>query len=400
MPNVFTAPGSPSSAHSSKMEDTPDPQVEKLLGGLSPEQVQSLLLLLQGGHQPSIQKSEPIRGGSKASPWPKWDGEDLSFPLYLARLRVKVKADQQLLGGPEVTCHGILETLPETKRTRVSQWFLSGGPHKDWNVDEFLLHLKDKFENKEAVQTAGDELQRMRMGDSQKFDSLLDDFEFKLALCGGAEWPDRDRILRLNAMINAKLSDALVTVDLPDDDYQSWVTRTRKIAARLEARPGYVTSRNVTTWFIKKGGSSAFFSRPQTARPSPEQPNTPMTDSDGDIQMTGVNSAMVNLLTTLVNQLGSKGQSPPNRGRNKSSRSSGRAGKTKARARWVPTSEASELIENGRCFSCREKGHIARECPEYRPASRPAGVNHTTASEPVSDSEESKSGSGYETGKE
>jgi hypothetical protein len=87
----------------------------------------------------------------------------------------------------------------------------------------------------------------MRMGDFQKFDSLLNDFEFKLALCGGAEWPDRNRILRLNAIINAKLLNALVTVDFPDDDYQSWVIRIRKIAAKLEARSGYVISRNVTT---------------------------------------------------------------------------------------------------------------------------------------------------------
>jgi hypothetical protein len=119
MPNVFTAPGSPSSAHSSKMEDISDPQVEKLLGGLSPEQIQSLLLLLQEGHQPNIQKLELIRGGFKASLWPKWDGEDLLFPLYLARLRVKVKADQQLLKGPKIICHGILETLPEIKKTKV-----------------------------------------------------------------------------------------------------------------------------------------------------------------------------------------------------------------------------------------------------------------------------------------
>jgi hypothetical protein len=66
------------------MEDIPDPQVEKLLGGLSPEKIQFLLLLLQKGHQPNIQKSEPIKGGSKASLWPKWDGKNLLFPLYFA----------------------------------------------------------------------------------------------------------------------------------------------------------------------------------------------------------------------------------------------------------------------------------------------------------------------------
>jgi hypothetical protein len=240
----------------------------------------------------------------------------------------------------------------------------------------------------------------MRIDDFQKFDSLLNDFEFKLALYKEAEWPDRNRILRLNAIINAKLLNALITINFSDNNYQSWVIRTRKIAAKLEARSGYITSRNVTTWFIKKEGFNAFFSRPQTARPSPEQPNTLTTNSDGDIQITGVNNAIVNFFTTLVNQLDNKKQSPLNRRRNKLFKSFGKAGKTKARARWVPTSEASELIKNGRCFSCRKKGHIARKCPEYQPASRSTGINHTTASEPVSDNEKSKSGSGYKTEKE
>jgi hypothetical protein len=35
---------------------------------------------------------------------------------------------------------------------------------------------------KEAVQTAGNGLQQMRINNFQKFDSLLNDFEFKLAL--------------------------------------------------------------------------------------------------------------------------------------------------------------------------------------------------------------------------
>jgi hypothetical protein len=260
--------------------------------------------------------------------------------------------------------------------------------------------LKNKFENKEAVQTAGNELQRMRMNDFQKFDSLLNDFEFKLALCKEAEWPDQNRIFRLNAIINAKLLNALITIDFPNNDYQLWITRTRKIAARLDARSGYVTSRNVTTWFIKKEGFNAFFSRPQTARSSPEQPNTPTTGSDGDIQITKVNNAMVNFFTTLVNQLDSKRQSPLNREKNKSSRSFGKTGKTKARARWILTSEASELIENGAALIAKKKGHIARECPEYQPASRSAGINYITASEPVSDNKKSKSGSGYKMGKE
>jgi hypothetical protein len=125
------------------------------------------------------------------------------------------------LDGPEIICYEIFEKLPEIKRTKVFQWFFNGGPYKNWNINEFLFHLKDKFENKEAVQIAENELQRMRINNFQKFDSLLNDFEFKLALCKEAKWPDRDRILRLNAIINAKLSNALVTINLSNNDYQS-----------------------------------------------------------------------------------------------------------------------------------------------------------------------------------
>jgi hypothetical protein len=59
----------------------------------------------------------------------------------------------------------------------------------------------------------------MRINDFQKFNSLLNNFEFKLALYGETKWPDQNRILRLNVMINAKLLDALVTVDFFDNDY-------------------------------------------------------------------------------------------------------------------------------------------------------------------------------------
>jgi hypothetical protein len=121
MPNVFIAPGSPFSAYNSKMKDTSNLQVKKLLGGLSPEQVQSLLLFLQEKHQLNIQKSKLIKEGFKASLWPKWNEKDLLFPLYFARFRVKIKADQQLLGGPEVICYEIFKTLPETKRIRMFQ---------------------------------------------------------------------------------------------------------------------------------------------------------------------------------------------------------------------------------------------------------------------------------------
>jgi hypothetical protein len=39
MSNVFIAPGSPFFAYNSKIKDIPNPQIKKLLRGLSPEKV-------------------------------------------------------------------------------------------------------------------------------------------------------------------------------------------------------------------------------------------------------------------------------------------------------------------------------------------------------------------------
>jgi hypothetical protein len=99
---------------------------------------------------------------------------------------------------------------------------------------------------------------------------------------------------------------------------------------------------------------------------------------------------MVNLLTTLVNQLGNKKQNPFNRRRNKLPKSLEKAGKTKTKAKRVPISKTSKLIKNGRYFICKKKKYIARKCLKYRPASRPTEVNYITANEPVSDNKNRK----------
>ncbi|KAI0992406.1 hypothetical protein K3495_g15779 [Podosphaera aphanis] len=166
----------------------------------------------------------PILGGEKEAVWPKWKGSPVSFPLYFARLKIKIAADYKKLGGNEIICHSILDTIPESKQQRVSHWFLSGGPNGDYDVERFLAFFKDKFNDKLALQTAGSELQQMRMGSSQSFELFLDDFELKLAQCGGLNWPDEDKIIRIDEAINTKLSNALIGVDLPENDYDGWVS--------------------------------------------------------------------------------------------------------------------------------------------------------------------------------
>ena len=147
------------------------------------QQLQAMIAeALDGRRTPPTDENRVIaEGGQKLQKWPEWNGETTSFPLYMARLEAKIEADTPKMGNGKTVCNGVLGTLPEDKQQRVSHWFISGGSDGQYNVDEFLEHIKDKFEDKEAKQTARDELNRMRMGDAQKFDDFLQDFEFKLS---------------------------------------------------------------------------------------------------------------------------------------------------------------------------------------------------------------------------
>ena len=79
----------------------------------------------------------------------------------------------------------------------------------------------------------------MRIGSDQYFVDFLQNFEYKLAQYNGLAWPDNAKIIRLNSAINAKLADALITVDLPDDNYMNWVQKVKRISEQLKAKEGY-----------------------------------------------------------------------------------------------------------------------------------------------------------------
>ena len=86
---------------------------------------------------------------------------------------------------------------------------------------------------------AGKQLYLIYIGLSQRFESFLQDFKYKLAQCRGLGWPDETKILMLCPVINLKLSTSLIPVELPELDYKAWVRKVGGIAAKLKAHPSY-----------------------------------------------------------------------------------------------------------------------------------------------------------------
>jgi hypothetical protein len=348
-------------------------------------------------------------GADKLQKWPEWNGEPSTFLLYFHRLKGKIEADKGKMGNSAAICNQIIGTIPGDKQQRVAHWFMSGGDDGQFDVDDFLELINEKFEDRESVQTAGKQLYLIRMGSSQKFERFLQDFEYKLAQCKGLWWPDETKILMLRPAINLKLSTSLIPVDLPESDYKAWVKKVGGVAAKLEAHPGYNSDSHTKTWYAKgapsvthptaKGGSSSSGSQKRAQ----DNESSATVDADGDTQMSGINQ----LAALLVNAIGRAQKKERRRiESNQTASTKSAAGSDKPRAKWISSEEMAKLVGSGKCFRCKKKGHIGSQCPDFRPAKPPGGqVNFTwTKAKKSSDSEEDfeshSSDSDSESGKE
>ena len=362
------------------------PTAENIFASLSPRQRKALEAMFLASNKESTKLAATgstkltATGASKLQKWPDWDGEPSTFLLYFHRLKGKIEADRNNMGNNAAVCNQIIGTMPRDKQQRVAHWFISGGKDGQFDVDSFLEVIKEKFEDREQIQTAGKQLYLIRMGSSQRFESFLHDFEYKLAQCKGLGWPDETKILMLRPAINLKLSTSLIPVDLPESDYEAWVKMVSRVAAKLEAHPGYSSDGNTKTWYVKGAPGVTY---PMTGRKSfpRDRPQTQSNessatvDADGDTQMSGINQ----LATLLLNAIGRAQKETKKKARsNKTDSTVNPAGSDKPRAKWITPEEQAALMTAGKCFRCRKKGHVGIHCPDFRPARAPSSRVNTT----------------------
>ena len=355
-----------------------------------------------------VPAAAPIGAGNqlpkkKESPWPKWDGTAGTFMNYHSQLRVKIEEDRHLLGSDRAICYGMLQSLPATQQARAHGWFNKGGPEGDYNWEVFLTEFATLFEDKQAKQNAGEQLTRMRQGNNQFFTDFLQDFEYKLQQCGGSEWACSAKIMQLNASINTPLRTALVTVDLPDDNYDHWKTKVTAVAGRLEGLSGYRPkgATHTKTWYTGTSGGG------RVAQSTVDQGQTHRVDADGDTFMGGVNALATAMISAMKgNPTAVNAFQPP---RSEGGSSSG-SGDHRPRAPWKSPDVIRRLMGQGVCIRCERSGHFGRNCPTFKGARRPgtrvsaaatAATSRTTAAvtaapqvgEVDSDDSESKNGS-------
>lgn len=290
-------------------------------------------------------------GGPKI-PWPKWDGTTASFLFFLTQLKVRVKTG---CNGypPELICYHMIQTLPPEKQRLVGHWFENGGPDRDYDWKKFADHFSLQFENKQAKKAATEELSRMRQGSTQYFTDYVSDFEYKLAIAGGIGWPDEVRLSLLQTGINTALKTMLVSVSLPDDKYDDWMTTVKIIAGKMESLATYRPngSTQTKTWFLRQPGSVGY-----TGSSGSGTAPAPRVDAMGDTIMGGSNINAI--VAAVVGAMNARG------------RGNG-AADGRPRAAWKTKDVFSRLMERGLCIRCEKSGHMGRNCPEFRAAANP-----------------------------
>ncbi|KAK1838021.1 pol-like protein, partial [Colletotrichum chrysophilum] len=227
-----------------------------------------------------------------------------------------------LIGGNAEVWYYINSRLDIDPQQVVATFYAAGGPEGKRDPSEFMRYLDRTYKDPSAASRAAATLRTIRQRDDQSLASFLPRYERILSEAGGASWADQAKITLLEGALSTRLQRALVTVDLPVDNYHGWLMRVQDVAARLERLPA--TTRGSSSYYPRAPGASRH------------------RDDDGDVVMTGVSRAR-----------NKKGALEPQGCRRYSSSSK---------------SEGSEQPQKDsrRCYNCNKIGHIATWCPKRK----------------------------------
>ena len=257
----------------------------------------------------------------------------------------------------------IYKSLEGKAQRQAAAYFEVGGEGGRESPEDFIRFLDRSNWDPTRVVRARGELNRMKMGTKQEWNTFFPAWANKLTESHGDNWPDETKITMLRGAVNQKLRSALASNHLiPSDNYFEWIRIVGQIALQHE---------ELGKGFQHDQGSHKYSNEAQRVpynnfdeHNSSEQANAwgssgtergfvGKHDSVGDTYMRGINMASV-----LRNSDGKP-----------------------LRAKWKTIEQIAKLRSEGRCFRCELKGCNTRICrllPARKPVSRGAQISNVT----------------------
>lgn len=314
-----------------------------------------------------IQKDPPANADKlKPTSFPIYNGDQLTYPAWRRAILLALRMDWKTFGYTNSRVFLMIYKALEGKaQKRAAPFFESGGPGGKEDPEEFIAFLDRGNWDQTRVSRAKSELNELRMGQKQNWNSFYHQWANKLTEAKGELWPDDVKISLLKGAINKTLKTSLACNHMiPENDFSEYVRIVSKIALQQEEilkgdRP-IADLRN-----SKNDKKSSGTSYNETAnenrewsRSGSEYGYAGSYDKGGDTFMAGVNSANVI------------------RGPN---------GKP-MRAKWKTPEQIEKLKKERRCYRCERKGCSTKTCvllPAVKPVSKNITVNNSSL-EPIS----------------
>lgn len=95
----------------------------EILGSISPTDAKELLQLLNAQRQYEAPNENNSKKFRKNMTLPRWNGKSEIFEFYIGRLETRVERELAQFVESAAICLDMIDTLPEKKQSRVSDWF-------------------------------------------------------------------------------------------------------------------------------------------------------------------------------------------------------------------------------------------------------------------------------------
>ncbi|KAG6318700.1 hypothetical protein E4U22_005177 [Claviceps purpurea] len=154
----------------------------------------------------------------KALPIPApFDGDRTLYPSWRFSMKLKLKADDELIGDDQNKWHVIFMSLAPNVQRVVSGFFVRGDTFK-YDPERFFAKLDSLYEDHLMEQRALLQLMNLRQRPKERFHDFHMRFEELLGRAAGQDWSDSQKILQLGEGLNERMEELCYERGWPEEE--------------------------------------------------------------------------------------------------------------------------------------------------------------------------------------
>lgn len=292
-------------------------------------------------------------GALKPTKFPIYNGDKTTYPAWRRAVLSILKMDWNTFGYTDSRVFlMIYKALDGKAQKQAGSYFESGGLGGLERPEDFIEFLDRSNWDATRISRARSELNELKMGPKQRWNSFFPSWANKLTEAQGDNWPDETKITMLKGTLNQTLRIALASNHLlPENDFHEWVKIVSRIAQQYDeltkgsnpiidhGRYNNNNNRHQSINVDKTNNSSLL---QQWPRSDNEQHFVGDLDSTGDTIMGGINHV---------------GAAAGGKRRNLISK-------------WKSPEQIERLRKERKCYRCERRGCNTKICP-LGPAEKP-----------------------------